>query len=592
MADQLTPNSISQFYSLASLEDFRPVVQISAVKKCAGQAGTDKHKFLISDGSYFTTAVAVGTEINKLAEDGIVKRNTIVKIDRLSKTMATPDKPFFLILDMSVVAQHDEKIGNPAKVDDALLKRLANNTARSTPAAAPASTAVSTFGGMAGSGPVGAIGNIYPISSLNPYQNKWTIQARVTKKGDVRTWSNARGEGKLFSMDLMDDSGEIRCTGFSAAVDKFYDTIEQGKVYYISRCTLKTANKQYTSIKNDYEMTITNDTSIVRCEDDAAEKVPQVKMNCTNIADLESCENNSFVDVIGVASQISDVQSITVRSSGKQLTKREVKLQDKSGAAVSLTLWGADAEKYDSNCVNSVFAVKAAKVSDFGGRSLSVSFSSTLQVNPDSPESHELRGWYDTVGKDQAVRQMSSSQGGGGAAMQTAFKTFQEIKSANIQDKPEYFSNNATVVFVKKDNCMYQACPSDDCNKKVIQESQTEYRCEKCNKLYPDFQYRLMLSVKLSDFTGNEWVTCFQDTAEKLLGISAAELGNLKDSNEAEFDKAMNKINFTSHNFKMRARMDSYMDETRMKCTAVSVEPIEYLAQSKRLFDEIRLLEG
>lgn len=48
----------------------------------------------------------------------------------------------------------------------------------------------------------------------------------MTNKGDVKTWSNSRGEGKLFSMDLLDDSGEIRMTGFNNAVDTFYDMIE------------------------------------------------------------------------------------------------------------------------------------------------------------------------------------------------------------------------------------------------------------------------------------------------------------------------------------------------------------------------------
>lgn len=46
-----------------------------------------------------------------------------------------------------------------------------------------------------------------PISGLSPYQNKWVIKARVTAKPPIRTWSNAKGEGKLFSMDLMDESG-------------------------------------------------------------------------------------------------------------------------------------------------------------------------------------------------------------------------------------------------------------------------------------------------------------------------------------------------------------------------------------------------
>ena len=59
---------------------------------------------------------------------------------------------------------------------------------------------------------------------------RWTIKARVSNKSGVRTWSNSRGEGKLFSMDLVDMSGEIRCTAFRDQCDKFYDMIEVGKV--------------------------------------------------------------------------------------------------------------------------------------------------------------------------------------------------------------------------------------------------------------------------------------------------------------------------------------------------------------------------
>lgn len=65
-----------------------------------------------------------------------------------------------------------------------------------------------------------------PISGLSPYQNKWVVKARVTSKGPIRTWSNAKGEGKLFSMDLMDESSQIRVTAFRDQVDKFYDMIE------------------------------------------------------------------------------------------------------------------------------------------------------------------------------------------------------------------------------------------------------------------------------------------------------------------------------------------------------------------------------
>lgn len=62
---------------------------------------------------------------------------------------------------------------------------------------------------------------------------RWVIKARVTNKSAIRTWSNSKGEGKLFSMDLADESGEIRATVFRDLVDKYYEMIEVS-VYYSS----------------------------------------------------------------------------------------------------------------------------------------------------------------------------------------------------------------------------------------------------------------------------------------------------------------------------------------------------------------------
>lgn len=51
------------------------------------------------------------------------------------------------------------------------------------------------------------------------------------------------------------------------------------------------------------------------------------------------------------------------------------------------------AESFDGS-QQPVVAIKGARVSDFGGRSLSVLSSSTIIINPDNPESFKLRGWY------------------------------------------------------------------------------------------------------------------------------------------------------------------------------------------------------
>lgn len=39
--------------------------------------------------------------------------------------------------------------------------------------------------------------------------NRWTIRARVTNKSSIRTWSNSRGDGKLFSMEIVDESVSV-----------------------------------------------------------------------------------------------------------------------------------------------------------------------------------------------------------------------------------------------------------------------------------------------------------------------------------------------------------------------------------------------
>lgn len=42
----------------------------------------------------------------------------------------------------------------------------------------------------------------------------------------------------------------------------FYDVLQVDKVYNISKGSIKMANKQFSTVNNDYEMTIDNNTMI------------------------------------------------------------------------------------------------------------------------------------------------------------------------------------------------------------------------------------------------------------------------------------------------------------------------------------------
>lgn len=52
----------------------------------------------------------------------------------------------------------------------------------------------------------------------------------------------------------------------------------------------------------------------------------------------------------------------------------------------------------------------------------------------------------------------------------------------------------------------------------------------KCIILNDDERISSFFQANLGDYSDNQWVTCFQESAEAMLGISADDLGALKDS--------------------------------------------------------------
>ncbi|XP_077995287.1 replication protein A 70 kDa DNA-binding subunit-like isoform X2 [Glandiceps talaboti] len=535
----------------------------------------------------------LATQLNPKVINGDLAVRTIIQLEKYICNNLADNKRVMIILEVSVVASSDQvqcKIGNPIP----LTQSVAAQGSTGQPAAKPLNQAASSYRSdnempKMPTTPGGGLAKVFPIASLTPYQNRWTIRARVTNKSKIRNWSNSRGEGCLFSMDLIDDSAEIRATAFNDQCKKYHDMVEVGKVYFITRGNLKTANRQYTSIKNDYEMSFNNETQLMPCEDQDVDDIPNVQFDFKPIDTLENIEKDNMVDVIGVCKSVGDVTTITTRATNKEVTKRDIQIVDDSEKVVSMTLWGDDAEKFDGSN-NPVLAVKGARLSDFGGRSLSLLQSSVLQINPDIPKAHHLRGWYDGVGCSKETQSISEQRSGGGGS--TNWKNLMEVKTQNLGygEKPDYFTSKATVIFIKKENSMYKACPSAECNKKVIENTDGSYRCEKCNKEYQDFKYRLLLSANVVDFADGQWVTCFQGQAESLLGQKAEYIGNLKDTNEAEFDALFQEANFKSYNFRMRIKQETYNDETRLKCSAMDVRPLDFKEHSKKLIMDIRSL--
>lgn len=595
---QLTTGSIERLLSVApgdnELWETGHVLQLLSLKKIGAAregAAPDRFRLVVSDGVHYTQAM-LATQLTGMVDEGEIAKYSVVKVEKLTCNNVQ-NKKLLILLALTPVGNPGEKIGDPGS-----LEVPGQNASSSTEAQATPTTAVNTPVAQQqksvqsqkppqqqqqrANGPV-----VFPIEGLSPYQNKWTIRARVTVKSDVRHYSTPKGEGKIFTVTLMDDSGEIRATGFNHQVDQFYDKLEEGKVYYVSKARVNLAKKKFSNVQNEYELMLGTETEISECADQAA--APQITYHFVKLSELGNQEKDTTCDVIGIVKDVSDVTEIVAKATGRTIKKRELTLIDLSEFAVRMTLWGKQAESYTAE-EHAVLAFKGARVGDFGGRSLSMSNATHMSVNPDINEAHVLRGWFDSLNSPPAFKSHSggsSSAGGFGDIRREAMKTLLEVRALqeNVPDGGENFSCRGTILHIKADNLFYPACPT--CNKKVIEGSEG-WRCEKCDRAYTEPEYRFMMSMSVADHTGQVWLNGFNDVGLVVFGKTASELHELKERDESAYTAAIARATCNTYNFNCRAKQDTYNEQSRVRFGIQKIMPLDYKLEAGLLRDRLK----
>jgi len=173
---------------------------------------------------------------------------------------------------------------------------------------------------------------------------------------------------------------------------------------------------------------------------------------------------------------------------------------------------------------------------------------SIMAVNPDIPDAHVLRGWYDSVGATQSFTAYSiAGSGPGGAATfnRADIRTIEDIKqNLQIAEKAQMFSCRGTVLHIKGDNPTYPACPTQSCKKKVTSIGEG-WHCEKCEQTWEKPEYRCfvcdpdsgapahtfsryIISMAVSDYTGQAWLQGFHDVGLAVFKMDAGELMEIK----------------------------------------------------------------
>ncbi|SCV00479.1 LANO_0F07074g1_1 [Lachancea nothofagi CBS 11611] len=429
---------------------------------------------------------------------------------------------------------------------------------------------------------------IFAIEQLSPYQNMWTIKARVSFKGDIKTWSNQKGDGKLFNVNLLDTSGEIRATAFNDNAVKYYEMLQEGRVYYVSKARIQPSKPQFSNLSHPYELQLDRDTVIEECYDEV--DVPKMNFSFVKVNAVETLEPNSTVDILGIIQAVNPPFEITSKA-GKKFDRRDIVLVDDSNYSVTVGLWGKQALDFNLP-EGSVLAIKGGRITDFNGKGMSIGFNSTMHPNPEVPEAYALKGWYDSAGRGlqyHSLKQEPSAGGGNKAKFIAERITIAKAQAQNLgmSEKGDYFNIKAAVNFLKVDNFAYSACANEGCNKKVIQSSDGTWRCEKCDANHDKPQWRYMLTISVLDETGQLWMTLFNEQAELLLGTDAGTLMDLKENDADEFTKATQKIQMYQFDFRVRAREDNYNEQTRIRYSAANVHSLNYKAEADFLAEEL-----
>nr|QDO16178.1 replication protein A 70 kDa DNA-binding subunit [Lingulodinium polyedra] len=467
-------------------------------------------------------------------------------------------------------------------------------------------------------GGASANGGFLPIQEISPYTNgRWRLKARVITKSDIRRFSNARGEGQLFKIDIADKTGEISATFFGKAVDTFYNTIRQGQVYCFSRGHVRPANPRFD--RGEHVLTFEEQAVIEAMEDDR--ELPGVTYDFRPLCSVPETPVNTLIDVQAMICMVQEPFSFTAKTSNREMVKREVGLWDPSGpegaSFVNLTMWGEKALAEDFVQGAPVF-LKAARVQEWNNQK-DLSSPAVYEVNPDDPRAFALKAKFEEHQKTRPLP-MTMSRGAQGAA--GARKSVQSCRDEDLHLGPpplpgQGFDPNGprtihrhfvlgTVTNVPYDRMpCYPSCPGlvdssratqpgqapekRACQKKVTQEGPGIWRCANghiCQQ--PVFRY--LCKMQVMDHTDHMEVNVYDNVAKQFFGVEAQEYARLYEDPEQELQLAQinRRVLWKRVLLKLRASKEVWQEAERIRYNVDDASGVVVAKEARHMLAEVK----
>jgi len=155
----------------------------------------------------------------------------------------------------------------------------------------------------------------------------------------------------------------------------------------------------------------------------------------------------------------------------------------------------------------------------------------------------------------------------------------------------------ATIIWIKHDEgapLYYKAVPLHDKKHKVVEnkikpENGHPWYCQGNNQFYDNYIPRFILTILAADQTASQFVNVFDDFGSHILGCEAIDVERYKESADPNLDFVFEQPIHKRFLFKIRAKVETYGDDTKLRFVLSGVEQFNYIQQSHELLEKIKL---
>jgi hypothetical protein len=450
------------------------------------------------------------------------------------------------------------------------------------------------------------------LKELSTFSTNFRVLIRVVKKLPIKVYQFAKStkEGNLFAFDVIDKLGtEMQVVCYSKYVGKYFDIINEGKVYEIcgGKVRPNQVKKGKKGSKHQYQIVISKKAKIIEKHDDGTILPKNFKF--ISISEIQELELKSWVDLIGYVTRVWKSELKNTKN-GEEIMLRKLLINDHLGDSIIVNLWRNFAEL--PICENQVLALKNVTIGEFNDKFVSTTTKSQVFLDPEIKEAKLIKEYMlkskndikiDQIVLDDLLEESEKELEGKNKKKDIVpiGKIIEELDTQEFLPKnkrrsiPDKWIKASVVKIDHSERNIYAGCWDNKCKKK-LSLSGLKWKCIKCGSLYQKPAYYYCIGIEVQDCSAKHWLRLFSPLADEFFKVPASDYKDYIQKNDlTNLKKIKSNIEYKNLYFFVKPQLDEYDGKSQRKFIVNDFEHINISCRSKNIIEnlatQLKLLE-